>query len=254
MTEHSSGGSPALDATVRALETRIVESLEPGDMLASEADLADEFGVSRLTVRESLKVLAGRGLVQLSKGRRPVVREPDSSVISAFLATAVKRDPRRLLELGEVRLALETLSASSAARNATRAAIAAVQGALDDMVSASRRTGHDAQEQYHRSDVAFHESLALASGNRMLALMLASLEDSLHQSFRVSYRGHMERGGTVDEVIEAHRAILDAVKRSDALGAAEAMRAHLLEGERDLRQALFVDSTPDPQPRGVRTS
>jgi GntR family transcriptional regulator, transcriptional repressor for pyruvate dehydrogenase complex len=242
MSPAVAGGSPALDATVQAIEARIIESLQPGDMLASEADLAVELGVSRLTVRESLKVLAGRGLVQVSKGRRPVVREPDSAVISAFLSSAVKRDPRRLLELGEVRLALEVLSAASAARNGTRAATAAVQSALDDMIRAARN-GPDAVEHYHRADVAFHESLALASGNRMLALLLAALEDSLHHSFRVSYRGHMERGGTVDEVIEAHRTILDAVKRADAHGAAEAMRNHLADGERDLRQALFGDTS-----------
>lgn len=237
--ERSLTGSPSLDATVRALQARILDDLEPGQQLPSESDLADEFGVSRLTVRESLKMLTGRGLVQLSKGRRPVVCEPDSSVISGFLASIVKRDPRRLLELGEIRMALEAMAAAATARNGSRAAFAAIESALEDMQSASEIPGAEGIERYHAADVAFHESLAMASGNRMLALILRSLEDSLHQSFRVSYQGHLARGGTVHEVIEAHRRILDAVKAQDPLAAAEAMRAHLIEGERDLRHALL---------------
>lgn len=238
-----SGGSPTLDAAVRALEARILDDLEPGQQLPAEAELAEQLGVSRVTVRESLKMLAGRGLVQLSKGRRPVVREPDSSVISAFLASTVKRDPRRLLELGEIRMALEELAAATAARNGTRASFAAIEAALDDMRLAVEVPGAEGIERYHLADVAFHESLALASGNRMLALVLQSLEDSLHQSFRVSYRGHLARGGTPHEAIEAHRLILDAVKSSDPIAAAEAMHVHLIDGERDLHHALLNDTS-----------
>lgn len=243
VTASFSEGAPTFDAVVRALEHRVIEQLEPGDQLPAEAELADELGVSRLTVRESLKVLAGRGLVQLSKGRRPVVREPDSSVISAFFASTITRDPRRLLELGEIRMALEAMAAATAAQNASRAAVAAIGAALDEMQAASEIEGDDGTERYHAADIAFHESLALASGNRMLALILQALEDSLHQSFRVSYQGHLARGGTVQETIDAHGRILDAVRNGDPLGAAEAMRAHLLDGERDLRYALTMSST-----------
>jgi GntR family transcriptional repressor for pyruvate dehydrogenase complex len=232
------GTETALDAVVKRLEDLIVDELDPGMQMPSEGSLALDCGVSRLTIREALKVLAGRGLVELSRGRRPTVREPDSGVLSGYLSIAIRRDPRALLELTEIRQALEVLSVSLAARNASRGAIAAVDSAFEEMASAAATESTDGAEAYHEADVAFHEALALASGNRMLAFLLEGLEDSLRRSFRQSYEGHRALGGSTADVLDAHREIADRVRQGDARGAAQAMRAHLKGAERDLRASL----------------
>ncbi|PZF85876.1 FadR/GntR family transcriptional regulator [Jiangella anatolica] len=228
----------ALEQAVVAAERLVVDELGPGARLPGETELAQRFGVSRLTVREALKVLAGRGLLDLTRGRRPTVREPDGSVLSGHFALAVRRDPSALLELCEIRRSLEALAAGKAAARPGRAAVAALETAVDRMAAAVALDEPERERRFHEADATFHETLALAGGSRMLSFVLSGFEDALHRSFAASYRGHVARGGGFDEVVAAHRAILDAVRDRDVAGAERAMRAHLRQVERDLRAAI----------------
>lgn len=196
-----------------------------------------------MTVREALKVLSGRGLVEVSRGRRPRVLGTDPTVLMRYWQSALGRNPRALFELNEIRQVLEVLTASLAAQTASRAAIVAVSRSLDamrraaDLYTESGGTDEDALGAYHRSDVGFHEALGLASGNRMLGLLLESFEPCLRDSFASSARGHLARGRTVYDVVDAHALVLDAVRAGDPKLAGRAMRAHLEEVARDLRAA-----------------
>jgi DNA-binding FadR family transcriptional regulator len=217
--------------------------LEPGASLSSEAALAMDHGVSRLTIREALKVLEGRGLLDIGRGRRAIVREPNGSAFGAFLATVVQRDPKGLIELLEVRRALEVQSASLAAKRISRAGLAAIRAALDGMTQAAGAMAKPserpaAEQQFHEFDVGFHEALALASGNRMLASLIEALAVPLRQSFGYSLKGRARRGGSVAETLAAHERIFALVQCGDARRAAQAMRTHLQEAERDLRAYL----------------
>lgn len=225
--------STVTPSVVDRLYRLVTEHLEPGAKLPTEADLAERFSVSRLTVREALKVLSGRGLVELQQGKRTVVRELDSSVLSDYLNAAVRRDPRGMLELLEIRRALEGLAAALAARNGTRAGLAAIDSSLSDMATAL-----DSGEDASGSDVAFHEALALASGNRMLSFILEGLADALLESFKLSAEGRRFRGGEIKETLESHRAIFEYVKAGDAGGATKQMSAHLRDAEEDLKSAI----------------
>jgi DNA-binding FadR family transcriptional regulator len=233
----------AVDRAVERLMDLILGELSPGASLPSEANLAAQYKVSRLTVREAVKVMAGRGLVAVSRGRRAVVREPDGSAFGDFLATAMKHDPKGLFDLVEVRQALEIQSALLSAKRINRAGIAALEGALDGMrnAAARMRRGPDrseAEERFHDYDVGFHEALALASGNRMLAYLLEAMATPLRDSFHLSLRGHRLRGADTEQTIAAHEFIFERVKSGDGRGAAQAMRAHLRDAERDIRAAL----------------
>lgn len=233
-------GDTALSVVVEKLEEMVVGESEPGMQLPSEADLAASFDVSRLTVREGLKVLAGRGLVELSRGKRPTVRHPDSSVLSNHLAIAIRRDPRASMELLTIRQSLEVLSASAAAQNASRAALVAVEAALESMSQAASMVDGSAEsiDRYNAADVGFHEALALASGNHMLAFILESLSESLHHSFALSFQGFVSKGRDIQEAVEEHRRILNFVLAGDVRGAEAAMRSHLKSAESDLKAAM----------------
>lgn len=228
----------ALDKAVAATERLVVDEFVPGARLPGEAELAQRFGVSRLTVREALKVLAGRGLLELGRGRRPTVREPDGSVLSGHFALAMRRDPHALLELCEIRQSLEALSAGKAAGRAGRASVAVLETAVERMAAAVALDEPERERRFNDADAAFHQALALAAGSRMLAFVLDGFEEALHRSFAASYRGHFARGGTFDEVLAAHRAVVDAVRAHDVPAAEQAMRAHLRQVERDLRTAI----------------
>ncbi|UED84114.1 FadR/GntR family transcriptional regulator [Streptomyces profundus] len=234
------GSAPTtLEAAVSGIEVLIFDELDPGMSLPSEGELATALGVSRLTVREALKVLAARGLVALSKGRRPRVLEPDSSVFSGHFTATMRRDPGALLEFLDVREALEVQAVTLAARHASRSALQAAQSALDGMADAAADLSTPAEvARYHRCDVAFHEALALASGNRVLVFLLEGLRESLRHSFERGLEGNVLRGRSVQDVLATHRAVLAKVRARDARGAADAMRECLRDARNDLRAAL----------------
>lgn len=241
------GATQSLAASVlRRLEDMVLGELVPGAELPSETELAAQLGVSRLTVREATRSLQARGLVDIRQGRRPVVTHPNAGPIGDFFTAAVRRDPRRLLDLLEVRRALEVHIASLAAAHAGRAAIAAMEMALASM----RDVAHDPVA-IHEADIHFHESLAVAAGNQLLSFLIEAMAEPLRTSFMRSLRGHLARGGTVEDVIEQHARILDRVKARDAKGAAAAMLSHLEQTGRDLETALAL-SDPMPEPAAPR--
>ena len=234
---------PATERVLEQLEAMIANELEPGAKLPSETALALDYHVSRLTVREAFKVLAGRGLLDIGRGRRAMVRTPNGNVFGSFLATMIQRDPKGMIELVEVRRALEVQAASLAAKNTNRAGLAAIHAALEGMASVApaitvMATRPAALQRFHDFDVGFHEALALASGNRMLAILIEALAIPLRTSFGMSLKGREMRGGTTIETLKAHEAILHFVQAGDAKRAAQAMRAHLQDAERDMRAVL----------------
>jgi DNA-binding FadR family transcriptional regulator len=233
----------AASSVADELMTLILGELAPGASLPSEADLAERYDVSRLTVREAVKMLAGRGLLELARGRRAVVREPDGSAFGDFLTALIPYDPEGLFDLVEVRGALEIQSVTLAARRASRAGLAAIENTIEAMrlAAADLRAGHDpeaAERRYHDADVGFHEALALASGNRILTYLFEAMASPLQESFQLTRRGHELRGLTPEHTIDAHRTILEFVREGNGRGAAEAMRTHLEDAERDIRLAL----------------
>jgi DNA-binding FadR family transcriptional regulator len=230
----------AASSVADALTDMILEQLSPGSRIPSEADLAARFEVSRLTVREAVKLLEGRGLLNLARGRRAVVREPDGSAFSAFIVSLIRNDPKGLFDLIELRIALETTSARFAARRASRAGLQSMESAMQGMREAADdyRNGVDAQaadRRFHDFDLQFHEALATASGNRVVAYLFEAMSISLRESFNMSRRGQTMRGSPREDTVAAHQAVLDAIRAGDERAAAEAMRVHLTETERDVR-------------------
>nr|WP_314258126.1 FadR/GntR family transcriptional regulator [uncultured Devosia sp.] len=220
----------------------ILGELSPGVSLPSEAELANQYDVSRLTIREAVKLLEGRGLLALARGRKAVVREPTGAAFTDFLTSVIRYDPKGLFDLIEVRLSLEVQSATLAAKRATRAGIAAIEGELEGMRIALGEPGatmtHEQEVAFHTHDVGFHEAVALASGNRVLGYLFEAMATPLREGFFISRRGHEQRGHTLHDTILAHQRIVDCVKAGNGRAAAEAMRVHLKDTERDIRAAL----------------
>jgi len=229
-------------AIADALARLILSEMAPGVSLPSEADLAARYDVSRLTIREAVKLLEGRGLLVIARGRKAVVREPDGAAFADFLTSVIRYDSKGLFDLIEVRLSLEVQSATLAAKRAPRAGIAAIESELQgmrDTVGLPDAPMTPEQELgFHTHDVGFHEAIALASGNRVLGFLFEAMAQPLREGFFISRRGHEQRGHTLHDTIEAHQRILDCIKAGNGRAAAEAMRLHLKDTERDIRAAL----------------
>ena len=229
-------------AVADALARVILGELGPGSTLPSEAELAATYDVSRLTIREAVKLLEGRGLLVIARGRKAVVREPDGAAFADFLSSVIRYDSKGLFDLIEVRLSLEVQSATLAAKRATRAGIAAIESELQGMRDTVGIRGepmtHEQEQTFHTHDVGFHEAVALASGNRVMGFLFEAMAQPLREGFFISRRGHEQRGHTLHDTIEAHQRVLDCIKAGNGRAAGEAMRLHLKDTERDIRVAL----------------
>lgn len=231
---------PASLIVADKLTEHVLGELSPGMRLPSEAELAERYGVSRVTMREAVKMLSGRGLLDVSRGRRAIVRQPDGSVFGDFLSSLIKSDPKCLFDLIEVRRSLEIQSVTQAARRASRAGITAAEAALERMRKAAHEVAkgeQTAQLRFHQADVDFHEALAMASGNRVLSYLFEGMASPLRESFYASRRGQQLRGLSLEDSVAVHAHILACVSGGDARGAAEAMSKLIDDAERDIRAA-----------------
>ena len=247
----AAGQQTAASIVAEHLAQMILGELAPGSMLPSEAELATRYDVSRLTIREAVKLLAGRGLLELARGRRAVVREPDGAAFADFLTSMLHNDSKGLFDLVEVRLSLEVQSATLAAKRASRAGIAAIENALQGMrdnADAAVADDPEADRRFHDFDVGFHEAIALASGNRIMGYLFEAMAIPLRQGIQISRRGHANRGHTLYDTLAAHQRILDCIRDGNGRAAGEAMRLHLKDTERDIRVALSqLARNPPPQ-------
>lgn len=189
-----------------------------------EAELCKRLGVSRSVLREAVKMLTTKGLLN-ARPRQGTWVEPetnwnllDPDVLRWFLER--KFSPTLLLEFTQVRLAIEPLAASMAARLATDEAKAAIVAGLDRM-KAAERGEDDALE----SDIAFHVAILRASGNRFLTQMRDLIDVALRTSIRLTNR----RKGVRLASIADHQKVSDAILAGDADGASRAMRELMLE-------------------------
>jgi len=245
------------------LHRRLVHSLiagivrgehAPGELLPGEAALAEDFDVSRGVARECVRSLEERGLVTVKHGRGATVM-PDgewdvlsTDVLSALLDS--HRGPEVLNDFLECRRILEIEAAELAASRVTAEGLARLDHALVDMTASARRAPGDAaaEDAYHAADIAFHQAVIAATGNRALARMTQPVHRALAQARRPLARPQYR----LDRSIPEHQLILGAIAARDPHGAREAMRAHLMTVEHYLREyaqalagaAPATDQTP----------
>lgn len=224
----------ATEIVVEYVETLIFDGvLQPGDQLPSEADLAEELGVSRLTVREGIRTFQARGLVNINHGRRATLAHPNAAPLRDFFSASVRRDASGLLELLEVRMAVEVHAASLAALHATQSDLAALELALTYM----RSSATDIQS-FNDADVRFHAALARASGNKTLGLIVEGMEEPLRAGRMASISGHCATHQDLQDLISQHTKIYANVAARDSKAAAAAMTQHLSETRKDLTAAF----------------
>jgi GntR family transcriptional repressor for pyruvate dehydrogenase complex len=201
------------------LKRILAEGLQPGEQLPSERELAAQFGVSRTVIREGMRSLAGKGIVDVSPGRGiRVARVGLSAVqesIGLFLHSRPTSDYR---QLHEVRTTLEVDVAGLAAERRNdeglellQAELAAMEDVIDDPDAASVE------------DLQFHRELARCTDNELFLVTLDALVSPLLQIRRYSFGP----GGRAHDALAEHRVIFERVRERDGAGARQAMRDHL---------------------------
>jgi GntR family transcriptional repressor for pyruvate dehydrogenase complex len=213
---------------VQQIEESILKGeLSEGSQLPAERDLAKQFGVSRTAVREAIKALQEKGLVDAFPGRGTFVTNGTSNSMRRSLDRIIKSgEPGGWGYLVEVREILEPEIASLAAVRASDQDVAAMREAFDVMDKAG--CDHDA---YIEADLDFHLALAEAAANPIVLSLIDSIVGLLREQRMRTFRveGGPERGQ------HHHKRILEAIQRHDPQGARAAMQAHLSQVREDSR-------------------
>lgn len=215
------------------LEAEFV-SMGPGSRLPSERQLAERYAVSRPLIREVLRILAERGLVESLRGRGTFVREarlPDAVLSLNAIYRHQRLTPRAVFQ---ARLTLERDTAYLAASHATDDDLAVIGAALDEF-DASRDVMAQA-----RADIRFHAAIARASHNPVLEIMFGSIAGLAHELMLRSLSDQL----VSREGIPYHHEVFKAIKARSPQAARRAIAGHLQVGPRtygaDLDESLDV--------------
>lgn len=218
------------------LETIRARELHPGDRLPTERELAEQFDVSRTVVREAVRSLVGKGVIEARAGRGLSVAAVDASAVwesmSLMLGHAASVDYRKV---HEVRTLLEVGVARLAAERADDTEIVGMATLLDRMHAVL--ADNDAASY---ADLEFHRSLARATHNELFLVMLEAIQDPMLEIRRTTFA----LPGRAQAAYEQHAKIFEQVKRRNPRAAGAAMRRHLLDVEHVWEG--IADHSPSP--------
>jgi GntR family transcriptional repressor for pyruvate dehydrogenase complex len=200
-------------------------SLKPGDQLPTERELAQQFGVSRTAVREAVKTLTEKGLVESHSGRGTFVTSGTSHSmrhsLDSFFKSGDLTNPSYLVELRGI---IEPEVTILAAQRIEEQQLAMMREAVAVMDRSMRNP-----DAYIEADLDFHLALAEAAGNPLVLSLLDSIVGVLREQ-RIGIfgvKGGPERGQV------HHKRILEAIEQRDPAKAHEAMQAHLQQIRED---------------------
>ncbi len=220
------------DQVAKELIARIErDGLRAGDEIPPEAELAQEFGVNRLVVREAVRTLVAREILVSSQGRPSRVSTPSARVLAEMLDFRVAQQSLDLDDLLATRRVIECELARLAAQRVQQddVTLGSLPNVLADMGEAA-----DDREQFVELDVRFHAMIAEAAGATFLQLILASLESVLLRARRSTYAARERRNEGHDATVTAHAQILRAIEAGRPGDAAEAMEQHLRAAQDDV--------------------
>lgn len=232
----ASVGSLKSDRVRSVLEAQILSGeLPPGTVLPREPELAAALGVSRTALRDGVRQLVSLGLLTVRQGRGTIVAEPSDRAFSTAMVALLSRSSVTVGDVMAARRAVEmmlTRLAAVAGTDEDWALLDRAEHALIAAIDAGDEQGA------HTAHAEFHAGILHATHQAALTLMLGPM----NQVALVTGAASIQRGSTADWDLDAHRAILDALRSGDADAAEAAMRAHFdnLE-ERPVYRALLEE-------------
>ncbi len=198
------------------LDYILQEPIEIGQKIPNEYELAEKFGVGRSTVREAVKGLVSKGILEVRRGSGTFVVSTSSLEEDPLGLSRFPDKYKLALELFDVRLMIEPEIAVLACENATEEELDQLQKLCAE-VEELCRSGED----HTAKDVEFHTCIARCSKNRVVELLVPVINSAVVTFANLTQRSLKE------ETIITHREILDSILRKDAVGARCAMVMHL---------------------------
>lgn len=226
---------------VRELGKRIVVGdLRPGDVLPREEVLAESMDVSRTALREALKVLSAKGLIESRPKTGTRVRpkdawnQLDADVLSWRCASMPTDDfIEKLVEMREI---IEPAAAAAAARRRTAAQLSRLDLAYRDMAAARD------PDEWAVADLSFHDAVLQATGNELLISLFSVIESALGMFFVLSAK----TAGDFKYSLPHHLKVLEAIRRHQPEVARKAMQGMVADSKANLHKKRKGNSKKSP--------
>ena len=206
------------------IKLAIIEGkLKPGDKLPTERELMSQLGVSRLPIREALKLLANIGLIETRQGGGSYVRSLLADSVKDPLGLILKDHNGKIFELLEVRKEIESYSAFGAAQRATIEEIAS----LRSLVEETKKYCDQGKKPPGRLDADFHLAIAQYSHNTIQAHLTYTIYNVFSEYFNYLIENICFNEEYQQTVYEQHAEIYDAISRKEPQRAKDAVLRHL---------------------------
>lgn len=203
------------------------EPVEPGQRIPSEFELAEQFGVGRSTIREAVKGLVSRGILEVRRGSGTYVINTNSLGDDPLGLSKIEDKYKMALDLFEVRIMIEPEIAALACRNASERELERLKRLCDE-TEQLYRGGHD----HIRKDIEFHTCIARCSKNQVVETLVPVINTAVYTFANVTHRL------LIEETLETHRAITNAILKRDSVGARCAMMMHLTYNRQAIMKIL----------------
>ncbi|MEI8188535.1 MAG: FadR/GntR family transcriptional regulator [candidate division NC10 bacterium] len=230
-------------ATLQLQSLIVGHAFRPGDRLPSERELGQRFGVSRTVVREALRTLSTKGLVEVRDGAGAYVRAPSTELVSELLGICVSHMETGDVTSGhilEMRRILEIEMADLAAQRRDAQDL----GELEKLIGLS--AGQRSRAEWAKIDYEFHDAVAVASKNPLFPIVLRSISEVLMRARLLGVRLPDYQAKSLHH----HRNVYEAIRAGSSEKARAAMADHLREAEQTMRRVLAGEVAKPKTQRG----
>jgi len=213
----------------RLLDRIVTANLTPGSSFGTEADLLQQFDVSRPTLRESLRILEAQGVLEMRPGPKGgiIVTKPGTEILAHGLSVYLRMHDVPFIEVLRAREVIEPALAFGVAENGTEEDFEKLQASIDRMQEIRD------QAEFIEENRVFHSLIAHASRNLVMEIFWSTISIvAAGEQHGIHYTT-----GNQKRVINAHQAILDACRARDGATAASRMDAHVRELEQLVRKS-----------------
>lgn len=222
LSELQKKGTSLVTSAATEIENLIRDrALVPGDKIPTEFELADTLNVGRGTVREAVKLLVSRNILEIRRGRGTFVHENPGFITHSWGLMVDEDETQFILSVLELRHIFEPELAAMAAERATDEEIAQIR-------DAAQKVEEDIREHrpHTENDVAFHLAIAAATHNQVARSILQQI---CYQGISSSVNATGNK--LLAETVETHAQVLAGIEKHDASAAREGMRRHLSYNE-----------------------
>lgn len=229
MSNSEGSGRNLYEEIADQLEREIISLYAVGERLPSEQHLAERFAVSRTIMREAMKLLKERGLVDSRIGSGAYITHPEAQHVSDMLTRIIKLQGISFHDIYDFRSIIEIAAIRRAVESVTDQELAEMEKLL--LLLRDRSLSIEARRV---ADFQFHLAIAKASRNPLLVLMVETLGNVFREAMTA---GILVKGG-IDDAIMRHQRLMDALQARDGERAAYMMYGHLYHSEKNMETYL----------------